>query len=474
MQLPMFKTSQPRFATSSDFIVVLASLLCIFATNRFAFAIETNAIVVKDDSHPQLLNLQERQDGAGISKWVGEAGSQSYESTFVGLHRSILGRMPTDPRTMTMNEPSKLNIKGGDTPDPPQYWKLPLSLGKRDLYEASSSDGAKRDDEFQELLKREGKLLYITLSICDQPSPRISSPGGMPPPLQLYISTKIKQPDKDSTDIQFTMDGGFGTETYAATSDVYFSVCATQSTNFSGIYNYELTASVDAPYTSYESTNNLTFLDSDSNSALLVSPNVTTDLSAAPYSIFVYNQDDPAILGIRNSLCGLKNHAQIRRGIPGDPASPDIVTSMTDLSGSISKQYFYVKALNASTNYMATIALERKSNSTVWNSTTFRTKSGRLSALPLFRCSNKSTKSFLQRPELCRHLQPRILYRHRVRRSVQSQSQSKQNRPCPEIRQPIQGALPKFQLLSPANPLRNHPRGIILPRPQLRRLRRGI
>jgi calcium channel MID1 len=60
-----------------------------------------------------------------------------------------------------------------------------------------------------------------------------------------------------------------------ATQDVYIGVFAPSAAGYNpSFYNYDLAASIDAPYHYYnESDPNLIFIDSDSNSAMLMTNN---------------------------------------------------------------------------------------------------------------------------------------------------------------------------------------------------------
>lgn len=363
MKLLMFKVSQPRDPTS-NFLFVCTGLLYVLSIQPFASGINADSIFDAYDT-PQKPDIQERQHDFHSFKPEAKDGPQTYEPTFAGLDRGLLGRATRDEsRNLTFNVPASSSINENEI----QYWTLPFGLGTRTLDAASSLDHTEQSDGFHELLKREVKMLYITLSLCDQPSPRNSSnpQKGGPPSLELYISRDRQntRPSKESADFPpVPMDFGFGQSSFPSSDDVYFSVGASSlSPDFVGNYTYELTASVGGYYASLNATNNTLILDSDSNSTLLASEYLPKNSSSEewmngtrPYSIFVYNQDDPAVWGIQNSLCGLKKHAQVQ----GNP-----VTDIIKPSEGQAMQYFYVQGLNASTNYYSIIAIDGKSNNT--------------------------------------------------------------------------------------------------------------
>lgn len=388
MKVLMFKASQPRDLTS-NFLLICTGLLYVLSLQPFASGINADSIFHTYGT-PQKPDIQERPDDFHSFKPGAKDGPQAYEPTFVGIDPGLLGRaVSTESRNLTFNVPASSSINGNEI----QYWTLPFfGLGTRTLNEASSLDHTGQSDGFRELLRREEKTLYITISLCDRPSLKNSSDTqtGAPPPLELYISRDRQntQPSNGSADFTVWMADGFGNSSFPASDDVYFSVAASSvSPDFVGNYTYELTASVGGYYALLSETNNTLILDSDSNSTLLASESLPNSSSAEeltewmngspPYSIFVYNQDDTAVWGIQNSLCGLKKHAQIQR---------NLVTGIIKPSEGRAVQYFDVQGLNASTNYYSIIALDGKFNNTVdgdiraavtvYNPSNFTTRSG--------------------------------------------------------------------------------------------------
>lgn len=362
----MFKASQPR-DPASNFLFICTGLLYVLSIQPFSSGSNADSIF---NAHvtPQKPGIQERPDDYPSFKPGAKDGPRIYEPTFVGLDRGLLGRAtPAGSKHLTFNVPASSSINGNEV----QFWTLPFGLGTRTLDEPSSLDHTSQSDGFHELLKREEKKLFITLSLCDQPSPRNSSDPrkGAPPTLELYISK-----DGESFDLPVPISYGFGNYSFSASDDVYFSVGASLSPDFVGNYTYELTASVGGYYALLKPESNTSILDSDSNSTLFATE---WKNGTPPYSIFVYNQDDPAVWGLQNSLCGLKKHAQVQGNLVTGIIKPSVGSDL---------QYFYVQGLNASTNYYSTIAFDGTFNNTinsgveagvtVWNPLKFTTRSG--------------------------------------------------------------------------------------------------
>lgn len=382
----MFTPLYLRCVTSS-IALILTIFSLISSTTHFAYAIHADTIVQEDHNHPRIPDLRKHRDGLWLLESAQEERSQTYEPMFAGLDRSILGRAPPEPRELTREIPAfgSLDIEDGES----QSWRLAFPSDKRSLGEEAIRNGDEEHEQ-HEFLKRQDSgsphLLYITLCVCDQPSRKtLNESGDKPPSLRVNISDS-RNPSNDANNKSTTADLGLGTMNYTMSSDAYITVEVDRNPDFKGVYNYSLTASViglSASYKDNNDSNNLTFLDSDNNSILVVSQNFSNSSlpewqgwmnNTPPYSIFVYRPNDTAIIGIERSVCGLKNHAQIKGRWLNDEGSTNVQLSMTSSGGGQSKQQFYVKGLNASTDYRAIMAYD--GNSTVWQYKEFQTKKG--------------------------------------------------------------------------------------------------
>lgn len=388
---------------------------------HFSDALETNEITEAGHNHHRILDL--RSEVYGFPAHRGEQEHGSYEPDFVGLDRSITGRAE-ETATLHNNEPGKNNIDAGDSHF---YVFSKKDLQARKISQRSSAlssvadAGAERaslvdgssEVRQAELESRQTNpaTLYVTLNMCDQPVPTSSNPNGAPPPLQLYISTKISKPSANNDETTAVpVNAGLGSYNVTASTDVYFGVVAPASPGFKGIYSYELTASTDKPYTSYIDDTGMVLVDSDTNSALLSS----NSSESTSFGIFVHDQQDPAVWGLHHSFCGLENHAQIKGNINGS-ATGDVDTGMMPLSLGEKQQHFYVKTLNGSAAYygMKVIAGNSgKSGSgapggggTVYKTVDFRTKSDNNCAV-IFNLSFCSNVAYAVPSNL--HIQPNL------------------------------------------------------------------
>ena len=325
-----------------------------------------------------------------------------YVPDFAGLDRSIIGRADDDIQTLVNNVPGESKIKAGNA----QYWTFPRSAinglkspaptGLPVSFDNAPDENIDRRDIAHGLRQRQsGQMVFITLNTCDQPVPKNPTTQGAPGQLELYVSTSSSNPKPDASrnDQAVSVDGGYTSVNISASSDIYIGVSAPSDDAFSGSYDYELTASIDKPFAKYNDSSVSYFLDSDNHAALIWTHNTTNCssnssniqiwMSQPPrFNIFVQNQQDPGILGLQKSMCGLKNKAQLQ-------GSTNIDMSMTLAGGGCPKQQFYIKGLNASSAYYAIVGLEgtdgqdgsigpKKVNGggTVWTTFNFTTKSG--------------------------------------------------------------------------------------------------
>ena len=406
MHLPKLTPLQSRSATSFGASLVLLVIYLSFSTAHLAYAADSDSIERGDHNHPLI------PDADHVLELDREEATLTYDPEFVGVSRDIIGRADSTPTPLANNVPGKSSINEGEV----QYWMFPSSLlsspptaatpiiqqdSKRDLEEAKEVGS-------HELKRRQGtnRQLFVTLNTCVQPSSGGGNPTGPPGQLQIFISQdqNNKQPGpgvNDPSQQVVPVDGGFSNHSILASDSVWFGVSAPQNSGFSGNYNYELTASTDAPYTSYEDRQSLFFVDSDAANGLFVTTNLTTTndssdpefnawITTPPlFSIYVHNKNDSLLAGLQRSYCGLNNHAQVKGNINGT-ASPGVVADMTtvSVSGGHPLQRFYVQNLNASSSYFAMMALTSNNTKsgpgnvggggTVWQSIEFATKNGML------------------------------------------------------------------------------------------------
>ena len=370
--------TSPSPLASHPFLVTVAALL--FTQNAFAAHEDS---ITHNGHNPRRLNSAFEVD-------VGHALEERYEPDFTGSDRSIIGRAEEPTPALGNNAPGILDI----SPNASQYWTFPSTT----LFGPNGPQTTVLPPYFEGqnvsvTQAAAGEIeLYISLTTCLQPLAKEPNSNGPPDQLKLYVSTSSnnQQPDGNSHDYAVLVDGGFGWLNISVKNDVFFGVYAPANEGYDGIYNYQLTASIDGFYASSYNESNLYFIDSDTNSALLYTNNTTSTTNSSNstfhqwmtrpplFSLFVQKQDNPSILGLQNSLCGLQNLAQIQ-------GPPDVETVMTAAGDGLPKQQFHVKNLNGNSTYYAMLAVIGNSTDagpgvvggggTVWNSMNIFTKS---------------------------------------------------------------------------------------------------
>lgn len=376
--------------------------LCCFALLQpLARAADGDTTIHQDHNHHRLLDLLNQ--AAALS---GEAvRANKYEPDFAGLDRGIIGRAEEDVMPLDNNDPKPVNISPGnlqiwtftmDSLQGPPGQALPpfpldptatnISRLERDLGNLATQSSPTGNS----------RSVSLTISTCDQPSRSVD--GTAPPPqLEVYISRSPanRRPDVGSNDEVIPVQGGYGNTTLLdVTGDIWVGVRAPESDDFTGEYNYELAASIDAPYAMYFKLENppndtqIASWDTDSDSAILATGDITNSISSSPdfaawlamtpppFSIYVNKQTDSWRNGLHRSVCGLKNLARVKNN------SSD--NNMVKIGGQ-PKQLFYVAGLDRSSSYDAFMTLERGPNDAkiggggaVWSARSFTTKSGTL------------------------------------------------------------------------------------------------
>ncbi|KAI9795537.1 MAG: stretch-activated cation channel mid1 [Candelina submexicana] len=432
MPLPKLTTLQSRLAASFAASLILITDYIWCSNPYFAYAANgIGSIDSEDHNHRLSFELYAQTEATELSDWHNGEESETYEPSFAGLDRSIIGRAPDGIEDLPNNTPGKLNINPGET----QYWTVSNATlwgtlsshvpGLRSSMKGKREDGrilgdaegiwddlgnayADRDWPI-DLQRRQNtaanqRTLYITLNTCLQPVSNVPGKGSAPPQLQLYISQspnnqKPGPGTAESGRQSFVIaDGGFASIPVNATADIYIGVEAPAAPGFTDHYNYELAASIDAPYHSLNSRDsNLHLIDSDTNSALFITSDLTNTepddpvykkwvSSPPPFIIFAHNQNDTAISGLQNSFCGLKNKAQIAAFKDGSNTHNVEVGITTNRGlGNKPKEQFYITSLNGSSAYYGFLAVQGNSTAEgagviggggkLWKPTNFETKS---------------------------------------------------------------------------------------------------
>jgi calcium channel MID1 len=378
MQLPKLTPLQSRFAASLAASLILLLIYLTFSKPNFAYAFELDSRIPPDHNHP-------------ISDW-GVDEDLLDDENFGSSNTIVLRQAEENILSLSNNRPQNLNIEPGDT----QFWTFP-----QDAIDGPTSDRGPGLPGSQSPPER--RLVYITLNTCMQPQLNVSGEDFqslIPPQLQMFVSQSSdnQRPGPGVTEDQriIEVDGGYALVTLGPDSDVFIGISAPTTTQFSGVWNYEIAASIDAPFHGANTTwPNLFFVDGDNHAALLVT-NDTTQANSSdsiyqdwmslrpPWGMFAHPQNQPSVLGVRYSYCGLKNEAKIIANL--ENANNQNVAQMTNRGlGGKPKEQFYITGLNSSWSYYGFLGMQGNSTASgdgvvggggmVWANMTFNTKS---------------------------------------------------------------------------------------------------
>ncbi|KAJ9142542.1 Stretch-activated Ca-permeable channel [Coniochaeta hoffmannii] len=403
---------QSRLAASLLGSVLLLFIYFSLFSPQFALADErleqTLPILLDDIDIPLALEDETARD-------------PEYQPDFAAFDRSIIGRAPAGVTGLANNVPMPMNVEAGTT-QLFAFEKGSIFENEERTLELRGEDGGgshavipradeerstgEEEVEDRRIEKRQSsKMIFISANTCTQPNPDPDKTSMDPPQLTMFVSTNPKNqspgPSADAN-TQVVVEFVEGAVMYntTTTGDVFIGIHApnVSSSLFMGqTYNFEVAASSEAYFHSYNAQQDadLIWVDSDSQGALLITHNLTdsTDEATAdqimrtqPYVMFAQNtQEEWSIKGLKYSYCGLQNNAQIAATRNGKFASM-VTTGMTRRGpGNLPKQEFYFSGLNASASYLGILALngdEGKSGSGVvgggghvYRATNFTTKS---------------------------------------------------------------------------------------------------
>ena len=435
MPLPKLSPLQSRLAASLMASIMLLILYFAFASPHFAYAADVDSIRPEDHNHERLLNtpfLDTDSDDLELREVV-------YEADFLGYDRGIIGRAPTsnDPTALINNRMVQTNVVQGSTV-PYSFLSASLHAGsssangavpsvlplqRKDKAEEKEGDESDESDEklvedlrFRTRQSSSGDVvtLYISVNTCSQPDPIQNTTVTPPPQLQLYISQSANNtnpgPSQDpTTQDMMVLDAGAGVYIVNATGDVFFGLYGENTTDYQGVWNAQIAASIDAPYHYFHNASadpNLYLVDTDSGSALLIThdlnstePDNSTEYEewlniSPPYVMFASLQSNQAMLGVQNSYCGLQNYATIKPTTAGQTTDNLQIGITARGVDNGPKQQFYITGLAPGSAYNMVLAMNGNSSASgdgvvggggqVWPMTNFTTLKGMYSiAKPL-------------------------------------------------------------------------------------------
>ncbi len=341
-------------------------------------------------------------------------GDDSYAPDFAYLDRSIIGRQTPMIIPLTINQKATSQIGPGET----LYFKIaqgqfssrrsersPLDVEGEDdiLEESNQSSGdedtgrledaatdAATDDETSDLRKRQsGPIVFISATTCRQPMPAgngSSTPDGQAQ-LILYVSNSTQNqlpgPNGDSSNtIPYPFDSGYAAIEMQGGSDIYLGIGAPNLSNgWFGSWSFEVAASTDDFYHQYNDSDTFLYIvDTDNESALFVTPDISTSNDSNtmeqlqtqnPFKMYAFAVSTwNPISGIEHSYCALKSQLNSTSTSTSNSTANSNSTSgsntltittnvTTKFVDSLPKSQYFVQGLDAGQTYRGFIVVDQ-------------------------------------------------------------------------------------------------------------------
>ncbi|CAI6333879.1 unnamed protein product [Periconia digitata] len=256
------------------------------------------------------------------------------------------------------NPPGMKNTSGGSVSED--------TLEGADLDHEDEFEGTSSQDS---LGRRQaaGRNIWISANTCKQPgiTAKISENG--PPQLSLYVSSSEQKPGPDTPrerliadPIQF--EGGFANFTTQTDEDLFVGVAAPELVpGFEGSWSFEVAASLDGYYHNYLARDYLYMVDTDSDSAVFVTVNLSQSNNTdefnkikdnMPFTMYTFSTKNATQhWGLEHSYCGLQNLFNSANNISVN------TTFTTKFGGGQPKAQFNVQGLETNAQYTGFLAV---------------------------------------------------------------------------------------------------------------------
>ncbi|GKT85069.1 calcium influx-promoting protein ehs1 [Colletotrichum tofieldiae] len=352
---------QSRLAASLIASLLLVLIYYLLSTPTFALAAELTGT-----TQPILDDLQ--LDGSLERRSHLEP---TYEPEFAAFDRSIIGRAPAGVTGLVNNVKVNRNVPGNTTQN---FVFEAIAIfanffdGTDEAFTMEPRESV--NDSFSpELVSTEGQEGVYLGDNMYTAAARGEQHEGRSPQITMYISTsqdnQTPGPGQNASLQKIVkFEEGAAMFSVNATGDVFIGIGAPEKDGekFTGDWNFDVAASTDDFFHSFdENPSELLWVDSDSSAALLTTQNLTDSqnetriqeiMEQGPsFVMFVENRDQPTTKGVRRSMCGLENYAQIAAKKGGKFGNLASTTMTTRGPGNLPKQQFFFNGLNASALY---------------------------------------------------------------------------------------------------------------------------
>ncbi|KAF2024739.1 hypothetical protein EK21DRAFT_21695, partial [Setomelanomma holmii] len=395
-QKPTLVRSRLLAALPTTFVlsIALASLLSPHRTS----AIETPDTLAPTVLDQPLLDAASDPLASLQDDMSNDDGSGGYAPDFDYFDRSLLGRQESQEpqlRELKNDEKTEMDIAQGATAffvlkkgqsrivraedDAPEALEAraiantPGNLVAEDIAVDHDEKDDKRDDTSDELRKRQStNRVWLSANTCRQPMFTEGQAPQSHPQLVMYISTSNPRPGPNSTTGLATapvlFDSGFASLDLNTSSDVYIGIAAPNLENgWFGSWHFEMTASLHGTYYTYNQSDPFLYLiDSDSDSALFITYNLSDPTNTTntteqwidnnPFRMYAWPVgDNTNITGMEHSLCALKS-------LNNETDVTVQTTITTKFGGNLPKSQFHVQGLKNGTKYNGFLTVEGSQN----------------------------------------------------------------------------------------------------------------
>jgi calcium channel MID1 len=305
-------------------------------------------------------------------------GDEGYAPEFDYFERSLLGRQePQKPQVdeLKNNEKKNMEINPGATAyfvfKRGQRAKRSDNPGGEDVAADWGEPKVDDNDVGDKLRTRQAdNRVWISANTCRQPTANGTAKPKSYPQLVMFVSTspKNQKPGPDSLDGLATppsgvlFENGFASFDLQADTDIYVGISAPNlDKDLVGSWSFEIAASVDGSYYSYNASNPFLFMvDNDSESALFITYNLsdlgTNDTNKwrdyNPFRMYAFSTgDETPITGMEHSLCALKD----RKNQTNVTVAMSITTKF---GGELPKSQFHIQGLEAGKKYNGFLTAE--------------------------------------------------------------------------------------------------------------------
>lgn len=392
MQLPKPSPLQPRLLA----LVITTCLVAVLSTCQpdiFAYAADVAVPpeVVHTEFEASIPPTPPDEPPIEIRDGLEDEGDDAlYAPLFAYFDRSLVGRQQDDLADLNNSQMKSVEIAPNNT----RTFRFKKSqLGKRSVLEEVSiapgrdeslNDSSETDGDAQgALVKRQAQSrLWISANTCRQPVPTTPIVSDNVAQLTLWVWTSTSSapavPTSSNKPVgNSTFSHGYVNYTLATDQDVYIAVTAPALTEgWTGSWSFDIAASTDGSYYhNYDnSTNFIYMVDTDSDSTLFITHNMTDFNDTAkvdawidthkganmPFNIYAFpNGPWSPMMGLERSYCGLKTQFDSSNNL-------SVATSITTQFGQgLPKGMFNVEGLTNSMNYTGFLVLNGTSNMTI-------------------------------------------------------------------------------------------------------------